>query len=45
MPEGKYQKIVQLDYDQPKVDHAAQAQTQKLEHNIREMFDLDDIPF
>ena len=45
MPEGKYQKIVQLDYDQPKVDHAAQAQTQKLEYNLREMFDLDDIPF
>ena len=45
MPEGKYQKIVQLDYDQPKVDHAAQAQKQKLEYNLREMFDLDDIPF
>ena len=44
VPDGKFQKIVQFDYKPKEVDHAAQAEKEKLAHNLREMF-ADEIPF
>lgn len=42
-PDGKFQKIVQLDYKPKKVDHAAQAKEEQFNKTLAEMF--DDIPF
>jgi DNA repair protein RadD len=42
-PDGKFQKIVQLDYKPKEIDHAAQASKETLNRNLEEMF--DDIPF
>jgi len=42
-PDGKFQKIVQLDYKPKEIDYAAQAEKETLNRNLEEMF--DDIPF